>query len=135
MSNKINIRFSGCASDDAKYLQMSRSFRKLFWKNLLESDPFYGQVNYSKSLYLKTSKKTLSFELVNNNHFYFRVSNKLKDLYSESIQVPGPRLLARDLSINTVVRHPHAVQMVYVDQSYNFCEKNNREGSQGTRGR
>jgi len=52
---------------------------------------------------------------------------KLKDLYSKSVKVEPQRLEQRDIQ--------NQLQMVYVDKSHDYCEKNNREGSTGTQGR
>lgn len=55
------------------------------------------------------------------------VAMKLKYLYSKSVKVEPQRLEQRDIQ--------NQLQMVYVDQSHDYCEKNNREGSMGTQGR
>ena len=52
---------------------------------------------------------------------------KLKDLYTKSVKVEPQRLEQRDIQ--------NQLQMVYVDKSHDYCEKNNREGSAGTQGR
>lgn len=57
----------------------------------------------------------------------FRVALKLKDLYTKSVKVEPQRLEQRDIQ--------NQLQMVYVDKSHDYCEKNNREGSAGTQGR
>ena len=49
---------------------------------------------------------------------------KLKDLYTKSVKVEPQRLEQRDIQ--------NQLQMVYVDKSHDYCEKNNREGSAGT---
>ena len=54
---------------------------------------------------------------------------KLKDLYTKSVKVEPQRLEQRDTS------NKNHLQMVYVDKSHDYCEKNNREGSVGTQGR
>ena len=74
----------------------------------------------------------INFFFFNKTHF--RVSIKLKNLYSSSVQVPRPRLLARDLSFSNSASS-NVLQMVYVDESIDYCDRNQREGSQGTKGR
>ena len=128
------VKILGCASNDAKYLQMSRCERKLHRKDLLESDTHPGPVSFNKLTPLISIRFAFDHAACFNTVANFRVSLKLKGLYSNSVQVPRPRLLARDLSFNQVSLS-NTIQMVYVDKSANYCDKNQKEGSQGTRGR
>ena len=78
---------------------------------------------YECSNFNLKNSKFWELQLIN----FFRVAMKLKDLYSKSVKVEPQRLEQRDIQ--------NQLQMVYVDKSHDYCEKNNREGSTGTQGR
>ena len=66
---------------------------------------------------------------------YFSVAEKLKKLYTDSVKVSKSRP-ERSLIVPSRARFSrNTLQMVYVDKSHDYCEKNAKEGSSGTRGR
>ena len=68
---------------------------------------------------------------------YFSVAEKLKKMYTDSVKVSKSRP-ERSLIVPSRARFSRnglSLQMVYVDKSHDYCEKNAKEGSSGTRGR
>ena len=66
---------------------------------------------------------------------YFSVAEKLKKMYTDSVKVSKSRP-ERSLIVPSRPRFSrNTLQMVYVDKSHDYCEKNAKEGSSGTRGR
>ena len=76
----------------------------------------------------------------------FSVAEKLKELYSKSVPLPKRRT-ERNSNQHMVSRHQsprynptmmiqrNPLQMVYIDKSHDYCEKDTKEGSTGTKGR